>query len=313
MLSKLGGLLNRDIMHLPFSRGTVTTSNTMQTYFQVHKSLQKRHGIIIALPEHILSFKLSGLQRLCDAKLQEASTMIKIQNWLDSHARDVMDECDVSLAIRTQLIYPSGSQVTVDGHPLRWQIIEALLRLIQAHLPALQNKCPRSVEVVERMKGGYPLVYFLRPDAEEHLISQVIGAVCSGRTSILPSAEYLAEEKSDIKTFISCPKVSAEVLERVNAIFKDQVHLMKVVYLLRGLFVHRILISTLKKRWNVQYGLHPERDPIAVPYLAKGVPSPSAEWGHPDVAIILVSYPQLTHSFSHCILTLALDKSIFLL
>lgn len=62
---------------------------------------------------------------------------------------------------------------------------------------------------------------------------------------------------------------------------------MRVTNLLRGLFVHRILISSLKKRWNVQYGLHATRAPIAVPYLAKGVPSVAAEWGHPDIAIIL--------------------------
>lgn len=43
----------------------------------------------------------------------------------------------------------------------------------------------------------------------------------------------------------------------------------------------------MKKRWNVQYGLHPGRDPIAVPFHAKGVPSDQAEWGHPDVAIML--------------------------
>lgn len=43
---------------------------------------------------------------------------------------------------------------------------------------------------------------------------------------------------------------------------------------------------TLKKRWNVQYGLHPTRDPIAVPYHSKGIPSDQAEWGHPDVAIL---------------------------
>ena len=43
---------------------------------------------------------------------------------------------------------------------------------------------------------------------------------------------------------------------------------------------------TLKRRWNVQYGLHPKRDPIAVPYHSKGTPSDQAEWGHPDVAIL---------------------------
>jgi hypothetical protein len=65
---------------------------------------------------------------------------------------------------------------------------------------------------------------------------------------------------------------------------------------------------TLKKRWNVQYGLHTHRDPIAVPYLAKGTPSEQAEWGHPDVAIIFtclsfysggLSVPQLRQALEH--------------
>ncbi|KAI9824011.1 MAG: hypothetical protein M1826_007544 [Phylliscum demangeonii] len=60
----------------------------------------------------------------------------------------------------------------------------------------------------------------------------------------------------------------------------------QIVYLLRGLLVHRLLLLALKKRWNVQYGLHPQRDPIAVPFNAKGVPSDDAEWGQPDIGIL---------------------------
>ena len=37
----------------------------------------------------------------------------------------------------------------------------------------------------------------------------------------------------------------------------------------------------------MQYGLHPGRDPIAVPFEAKGVPSELSEFSHPDVAILL--------------------------
>lgn len=50
--------------------------------------------------------------------------------------------------------------------------------------------------------------------------------------------------------------------------------------------MNRIIILCLKKKWNVQYGLHEERHPIAVPFEAKGVASKQAEFGHPDVAII---------------------------
>jgi hypothetical protein len=303
MQAKLGGILNREVMHIPFSRKTPTSKALMQTYCQMHTYIQKQSGIILALPEHILSFKLSGLQRLCDGKIDEAAVMIKAQAWLDRHARDVLDECDVSLAIRTQLIYPSGSQQTVDGHPLRWQTIQALLDLITSYLDELMLRFPNSIEVVVR--SGFPFVYFLRKDAEDYLMEQVVQKVCKGQTVILPLSGCSEFSQDNIRKFISMPLVDAEITNHVLEMFKEKRHLVDVLYHLRGLFVHRILLSTLKKRWNVQYGLHPNRDPIAVPYQvhchsihlgqnqdtdfiqAKGVPSPTAEWGHPDVAIIL--------------------------
>ena len=68
-----------------------------------------------------------------------------------------------------------------------------------------------------------------------------------------------------------------------------------------------ILLFTLaERRWCVDYGLSPERTRLAVPYRAKAVPAPKAEFGHPDVAIVLtcLSYyygglteEQLTASF----------------
>lgn len=79
--------------------------------------------------------------------------MIKVQNWLTRRARDVLDECDNILALRTQLIYPSGPQKTVDGHPHRWEIAEALLGHVDSHLHNLQKGYPHSIEVVRREQG----------------------------------------------------------------------------------------------------------------------------------------------------------------
>ncbi|KAF2683160.1 hypothetical protein K458DRAFT_305959 [Lentithecium fluviatile CBS 122367] len=287
MQAKLGGLLNREVMHVPFSRKTRTDRSLMQTYAQLHIDLRKSNGILLALPEHILSHKLSGMQRLCDGHLEDGTRMIKFQGWLDRHARDVLDECDVSLAIRTQLIYPSGSQMTVDGHPLRWQTVQAVLRLLKNSLKDLEMRFPKSIEVVERPVGEFPLVYFLRSDVEDYLITQIVEHICRGQLVFLPCAEIPASSQEDIQCFISSPVVSSQVVAKVIAMFKDKQHSLNVVYHLRGLFVHRILLSMLKKRWNVQYGLRPSREPIAVPYQAKGVPSPTSEWGHPDAAIIL--------------------------
>jgi hypothetical protein len=275
MQAKLGGILNREVVHIPFSRKTPTGKDLMQTYCQMHTYIQKQSGIILALPEHLLSFKLSGLQRLCDGKIDEAGVMIKAQTWLDRHARDVLDECDVSLAIRTQLIYPSGSQQTVDGHPLRWQTIQALLDLITSYLDELMRRYPNSIEVVGR--SGFPFVYFLRKDAEDYLMEQMVQKICRGQTIILPVSSYSASLQEDIREFISTPLVDVEVTKRVLAMFSEKRHLVDVLYHLRGLFVHRILLSTLKKRWNVQYGLHPIRDPIAVPYQVRTQLTPTED------------------------------------
>ncbi|KAF2832658.1 hypothetical protein CC86DRAFT_92549 [Ophiobolus disseminans] len=285
MQAKLGGLLNRDVLHVPFSRRNSTAEDLMHTYGQLHRDVAKQGGLILALPEHILSFRLSGIQQLCDGKLEEAALMIKTQAEFDKYARDVLDECDVTLGIRTQLIYPSGSQQTVDGHPHRWQTVQAVLDLLFSYLDNLSHKFPNSIEVVGRT--GVPLMYFLREDVENYLTDQMVQKISRGQTDILPVRHFSEKSQQDIRAFLTIFLVEAEVTNRVYAMFAEKRHLVDVVLHLRGLFVYRILMSTLKKRWNVQYGLNPARDPIAVPYQAKGVPSPTAEWGHPDVAIIL--------------------------
>jgi len=89
--SRLGGLLGREVTHVPFSRRTPTNTATIQEYYRIHQNTQTSSGVMLALPEHILSFKLSGLQRLSDGFIPEAKEMINIQKWLACHARDVLD------------------------------------------------------------------------------------------------------------------------------------------------------------------------------------------------------------------------------
>jgi hypothetical protein len=75
-------------------------------------------------------------------------------------------------------------------------------------------------------------------------------------------------------------------LDQADKLFANPNIAADILLLCRGLLLHRILVLCLGKRWNVQYGLHPDRDPVAVPYEAKGKPSEQAEYGHPDVSIL---------------------------
>lgn len=283
--ARLGSLLGRSILHVPFSRKTPT--DTVRTYFNLHKTALHNFGIVIALPEHMLSFRLSGLQQLSDGHINEGNSMVKVQQWLNKSCRDVMDESDQILSLRTQLIYPSGAQNPVDNYPHRWEVAQALLALVEGHLINLEYAYPQSIEVVRRDCGGYPMPFFLRKDVEEELLNRLVSDICAGRTSILDVSQCSKLDRIAIREFITKPKVTTSVSKAVKGIFPDKPALKRNLLNVRGLLVHRILLLALKKRWHVQYGLHPDRDPIAVPFHGKGVPSEQAEWGHPDVAILL--------------------------
>ncbi|KAI8676385.1 hypothetical protein NCS56_00526100 [Fusarium sp. Ph1] len=286
--ARLGGILGRSIRHVPFSRRTPTTETNVRAFLSIHKEMLKFAGVMICQPEHNMSFMLSGQQRLLDEKPLQAGPMIKVQEWLTKHSRDILDESDYTLAVRTQLIYPSGSQMTVDGHPHRWLVAEAVLRLVDGHLSDLPYDFPHSINVMRRQGGGFPFVFFLRQDVEDELVRRLTKDICEGAGGILPLAEQAmaAKDRVAVKDFITSARPRPASVERVRGMCPDKPSLRQTVYLLRGLLVNRILMMTLKKRWNVEYGLHPRRDPIAVPFHAKGVPSDQSEWGHPDVAIL---------------------------
>ncbi|KAK7613359.1 hypothetical protein JOL62DRAFT_596589 [Phyllosticta paracitricarpa] len=266
--ARLGNLLGREVRHVPFSRKTPTAIDTIRTFLNIHRDVLECSGVIVAQPEHVMSFSLSGIQRLSDDRHAEAVQMVKAQKWMRKVSRDVLDECDFTLAVRTQLIYPSGRQTHVDGHPDRWELPEALLKLVQGHLWNLQQRFPRSIEVVYRREGGFPWIFFLRKDVEEALVSYLVEDVVLGRVPTISLQDSDFETLEAVRCFISKPQVDASSMRQVETIPQT---IRKGIHQLRGLLVHRILLVALKKRWNVQYGLHPLRDPIAVPYYAKGL------------------------------------------
>lgn len=188
-------------------------------------------------------------------------------------SRDVLDECDYTIAVRTQLIYPGGTQMNVAGFPHRWEAAETLLKVVDGHLYNLKERFPRSIDVVKRKNGGFPVIHFLRKDVEDALLTRIVEDICCGRTSLLPLRDCTREEILLIKEFITSTKPSPNAAQRIDELFTDNRAAKENTYLLRGLLVHRILLMCLKKRWNVQYGLHPDRSPIAVPFYAKGIPS----------------------------------------
>lgn len=280
---RLSGLLRHPLFHVPWSRQFPTDSSTIQAFKATHLDCLTRRGIMLAVPEHILSFRLSGRERLSVNSIQEAKCMLEAQNWIDSSCRDILDESDHLLSVKNQLIYTVGSQLPIDGHPIRWQTSQRLLHLIKQLLPSLRESNPQALKVEERPRGGFPTIHILRKEVEDILLQQLAQLLAHGERSLLPLQDMPNNAVQQIKEFLlKTSLLTAEALSHMKDEFSK-----KDLLLLRGLLVHRILPLALSKRWNVNYGQHPTRCLIAVPYLAKGVPSANSEFGHADVAVLL--------------------------
>lgn len=288
MQARLGGLVGRAIQHIPFSRKTSTDQQTLSLYADLHHEAQECHGIMLTCAEHLLSYKLFGWQKFADSQTSTADQMIEFQSWLDTHSRDVLDECDFTLSVKTQLNYPSGPEMSVDFHPYRWQIAQELLGLVARHLLKIQRQYPRGIQVTSIRQGAYfPAVQFLRAEAEDALNDLIVDDICEGRLTFLrPAHPQFGQKKSTIREVLSGPEISEEALDHAAHLFANPNIASDALLLIRGLISHKMIVVCLGKRWNVRYGLHPDRHPIAVPYEVKGKPSEQAEYGQPDVAIL---------------------------
>ncbi|GAW25776.1 hypothetical protein SAMD00023353_1300190 [Rosellinia necatrix] len=290
--TRLGGLVGRQVYSMPFSRKTPTDSDVLDLYRNLHHECQERHGLILTCHEHLLSFKLGGWQKLVDVQDATAKKMLGFQTWLDSHCRDVLDECDFTLSVKTQLNYPSGTEMPVDGHPYRWQLCEYLLEVTARFLPQLHYNFPEGIEFRTRpgvpRRESFPVVHFLKPDAEDAVHSRIINNVYDGRNPFLrPIDANIHRKRSLLYQVLQGERLDESTLSSTAQLFANPLTAANVLLLMRGLLRNRILLSLIGKRWNVQYGLHPNRHPVAVPFEAKGKPSEQAEFGQPDVAILL--------------------------
>ncbi|KAJ7751933.1 hypothetical protein DFH07DRAFT_524387 [Mycena maculata] len=285
----LSGLLNRRIFFFPFSRDVqvrqATHAQKMQSLFEL---CMNERGVWIAQPEHILSFKLMGLDLMLDTapgtEDSVCTALLRSQQWLNNNARDVLDESDEILNVGYQLVYTSGRQAPLEDHPDRWTTIQGILAHVQEFAHALTVNFPTGVEIhqPEREAAFHSSIRILTKEAGDYLV-QLLGE------KMLESNEYRLlppEIREDLLCFITeaTPTISLVRL-RENC---EHTALWNGILLRRGILAGGILVFALQqKRWRVDYGLDPRRTMLAVPYKAKDVPSLRTDFGHPDVAIIL--------------------------
>ena len=297
---RLGGMVNRQIYFMPFSRKVEMNELVVTQIQHLHESCLEGGGILLAHPEHTLSFKLMGIERLTSGDFAIASPLLRSQRWLESNTRDVLDESDELLDVKFQLIYTLGSQRMMDGQPDRWLITQGIFDLVEKHASNLQKEYPSHIEVGYRTGSSFPAIRLLSQEISQDLVTRVARDVVDSQLSGLNLENSSPSTRSVVLEFMQNREVTDEDCGKLTKAFGQRQSLVQKLLLVRGFLAYKILLFVLRsKRWSVNYGLHPTRCLSAVPYRAKGVPAPSAEFGHPDVAVALTCLSYYYTGLSH--------------
>ncbi|KAK8044597.1 hypothetical protein PG993_004621 [Apiospora rasikravindrae] len=306
LVTKLGGLLDRRVFFLPFSRA-VTMDESKVAYLETQfQTCQKEGGILLVQPEELLSLKLMGLEQVgtlmspIESPNGELGTnmkttghrLLELQKHLETHSRDIIDESDENFSVKFELVYTIGTQTPTDMSPDRWIVVQHVLTLVARFAPEIKQLQPDGIQLQSVGIGQFPLLRFLHEESGRMLLEKVANHIRDNGCHCFPISHQSQEARDLIFSYITQLKVDEDVVKRVGDTESDFFNDMtrKVLLLLRGLFAHGILSFAFgQKRWRVNYGLTTRTPPtmLAVPYRAKDSPAPRSEFSHPDVALVL--------------------------
>lgn len=245
-------------------------------------------GVLLTLPEHLNSFRLVGVDKLTADTRELARELIRVQKWLDCNARDLIDESDEILSQNYELVYTSGEASLLSGAPDRCTIALDILDVVKKNALSLHSKLAEDVEVESRGRGAFPHIRVLNDNGALVLTELVAQAVVDGKLPSLPLGSCNEDMLQAIRAFLLHVDVDESLFQLMSEHFQGSVKL-DLLYVVRGLISYQILPHCLRKRWLVNYGLDRSRTLSAVPYRAKSIPSPSAEFAQPETAILLTA------------------------
>ena len=106
LVDRLGGLANRRIYFVPFSRSLEVDHQKAAALRDILSECMKERGVLVVQPEHVLSLKLVSVEKqLPNVKdTQVGPSLLELQRWLHSRSRDILDESDEILHVRYQLV-----------------------------------------------------------------------------------------------------------------------------------------------------------------------------------------------------------------
>ncbi|ORY05485.1 hypothetical protein BCR34DRAFT_675636 [Clohesyomyces aquaticus] len=285
--SRLGGLLGHRIYQMPFSRSLALSTTDAQEVDRLYRECAQKRGILLLQPEHILSFKLIGLECLISGEEELGRVLLVTQHFFDNESRDIVDESDENFSPKFELIYTMGTQRPIGLSLERWYIIQRVLGIVARVGVKIQKDLP---------------------------MSEISQEICNTGLHGLPITRQGPRPRESVYGYITEAKPWPDEIETIeeSTYFKESGS--QILFLLRDLFAKGVLgFAFCQKRWRVNYGLDLNRRPrtrLAVPYRAKDSPSARAEFSHPDVVIILTCLSYHYGGLSDEDLFLAFDRLV---
>ncbi|KAJ9492030.1 hypothetical protein VN97_g1201 [Penicillium thymicola] len=314
LVGKLGGLLDRRVYQLPFSRSLNLGEDEVEEIQRMCHECMSKGGVLLVQPEHILSLKLMCLECFITGKILVGRSLLRTLKFFRKYACDIIDESDETFNVKFELIYSMGAQRPVELSPQRWVLIQELLHLVQIYASQVKVDLPDSIEVIQQEEGGFPRIRVLDCEAETALIQRIATHICENGFSSLPISRQPQSVREAVLVYILKPEPTADEIFAVEsdgeAGFWDE-SIQSHLLLVRGLLAGGVLAFCLgQKRWRVNYGSDLRREPptrLAVPYRAKDSPSLRAEFSHPDVVILLTCLHYYYSGLTNDDISLAFD------
>jgi hypothetical protein len=188
-----------------------------------------------------------------------------------------------------QVVYTIGEQKDIGGGNLRWKLSQSVLHSARRHFGSMLDQFGSdAIEFKEADEGpsAFPHIRLLYDELNTSLCERIVEDILGGRDEDLAIRELQNFQKELIRKFVLDD--STVSLEQIRGVLPREGPLLHIVLILRGLLCYGVLMHALRMRWRVEFGVRPSGRPkMAVPFRAKDVPVERAEYGHPDVAIML--------------------------
>ena len=292
LISKFGGLLNRRVYYMPFSRALKLDKRAVVGISHMPHECMRNGGILLVQPEHILSFKLMAPECYITGREDVGRELMSTQDFFDSKTRTLVDESDENFSVHFELIYTMGMQRPMEMMPDRWMLLQHVLDLVRQLAPAIVHDLPLSVDHHPGVPGSFPRLRILRSDAQALLLQRLAEHICANGIEGFQISRQPEAARKAIHTYITKPDLDLAEISAVEDSVVWTETMKSPLLLIRGIIACGILAFALgQKRWRVNYGLASRTPPtkLAVPYRAKDSPSPRSEFSHPDVVLVLTS------------------------